>query len=332
MNNNCLGYSVALCTYNGERFIAEQIKSILNQTLLPNEIIISDDNSTDNTIKVAEELLAQGRVNYRIVTNVKTKGVVKNFQNAIAMCNSPIIFTCDQDDVWLASKAEKIVNCFANNEKAMLVFSDGELTDGNLNLLGCSLWKSVGITECDLSENKWFSCFLNRCFVTGAAMAFRRELFVKDEIIPDSWLHDGWLAWKALAYNGLVPCPEKLIYYRQHGANVVGMYNVTSIGRIKKYIRNFSVMPKEHLIRYERYKDVKECLGNTFTEAQIQELDSCISFWEELVSADRQRGILKRIAILRKHKKNNDFKKFSNGNRGYYRELFLTFFPCCVEE
>lgn len=322
MKSNC-SYSVALCTYNGERYIADQLNSILTQTVPPKEIIVSDDGSKDQTLDIVEHLLSHGSVKYKIVKNTGMHGVTENFCNAISKCSENIIFTSDQDDVWVNNKAETIIKIFENNNKGLLVFTNGELVDKNLKLLNCDMWESVGITTEMLEGNSWFEYMLNRCFVTGAAMAFKRELFSENEKIPSSWLHDGWLAWKAAARGGLVPCQEKLLLYRQHGDNVVGMNSVTSITRIKSYLNNFKNIKGMHAIRYNRYIELKDKMGYMFSEQQQEELNACISFWKDLLECDKTLKRVIRIKIIRKHMKNGDFEKYFNGKKGAIRELII---------
>lgn len=319
-------YSVALCTYNGEQYIAEQLNSILNQTIPPKEIIISDDGSKDGTLKIVNDLLSRSIVEYKIVKNTGTHGVTSNFSNAISRCSEDIIFTSDQDDVWVNNKAETILKVFDKNEKALLVFSNGELVDQNLNLLNCDMWKSVGVTTAMLEENMWFEYMLNRCIVTGAAMAFKRELFSEDEKIPSSWLHDGWLTWKAVARGGLVPCQDKLILYRQHGNNVVGMSSVTSMSRIKSYFDNFKIIKHSHIIRYNRYAEIKKQMGYMFSNQQKKELDDCISFWKDLVECDNSLKKSYRLKIIKKHMIKGDFEKYFNGKKGAIRECIVALF------
>lgn len=319
-------YSIALCTYNGEKYITEQLHSILNQTIPPKEIIISDDGSKDHTLEITENLLSESFVKYKIVKNTKKHGVTSNFCNAISLCTEPIIFTADQDDVWVYNKAEIILDMFKSNNKALLVFSNGELVDQNLQLLNCDMWKSVGITEEMIKENKWFEYLLNRCLVTGAVMAFKRELFSQNDEIPSCWLHDGWLAWKAVARKGLVPCSSRLILYRQHDNNVVGMSSVTSMTRVRSYINNFKTMENTHMIRYNRYTEIKNSLGYMFSDAEIEELNSCISFWKDLVECDKNSKRLTCINIILKHVKKGDFDKYFNGKKGAVRELIRIIF------
>ena len=148
-------YSVALCTYNGEEYISQQINSIIEQTIKPSEIIISDDGSTDNTIEIARGILENSNLNYKIINNDREKGVVANFENAISNCKYEYIFTSDQDDVWVENKAEIILNVFEKEASALLVFSDGELVDEKLKYLHCNMWKSVGINKKMLKEKEW---------------------------------------------------------------------------------------------------------------------------------------------------------------------------------
>ena len=311
---------------NMSKFNPEYMALRPSQTIPPKEIIISDDGSKDQTLEIVDNLLSHCSVKYRIVKNTGTHGVTKNFCNAISRCSENIIFTSDQDDVWVNNKAEIILKIFENNNKALLVFTNGELVDQNLKLLNCDMWKSVGIATEMLEENKWFEYMLNRCFVTGAAMAFKRELFSENEKIPSSWLHDGWLAWKAVARGGLVPCQDKLLLYRQHGDNVVGMSNVTSITRIKSYLNNFKIIKETHIIRYNRYIELKDKMGYMFSEQQQEKLNACILFWKDLVESDKNLKRLTRIKIIKKHVKNGDFENYFNGKKGAIREFFVALF------
>lgn len=92
--------SVAMCTFNGEKYIKEQIESIINQSLVPDEIVICDDCSKDNTINIIKETLANWSGKANLIINEDNLGYRKNFEKAISLCNGDIIFLSDQDDVW----------------------------------------------------------------------------------------------------------------------------------------------------------------------------------------------------------------------------------------
>lgn len=320
-----LKYSVALCTYNGEKYIVEQLRSITEQTVRPSQIIISDDGSSDKTIVLAHEFLSTAGIPFEIVNNIKAKGVTGNFSNAFTFCTEDIIFTSDQDDVWFKNKAETMLKCFESHDDALLIFSNGVLVDDKLQPIGSSMWASVGVSNNMLIEKDWFSYLLNRCLVTGAAMAFKKILFSESEVIPKSWLHDGWLAWKAVAKKGLYACDAQLIMYRQHGNNVVGMSSVTSFKRIKNYFKRFHVKdPNGRHIRYERYLALENSMGHMFTRAQQIELKKCIRFWKELIGLESEKSRLKRIGIILNNWLNGNFKKYASGTRGAFRILIIS--------
>jgi glycosyltransferase involved in cell wall biosynthesis len=223
MSEMLLPYSVAMCTCNGERFVKEQLESILRQTVLPKEIVISDDLSTDNTLDIVETTLKESNVSFRILRNKVRLGVGNNFLQCIHQCSSPIVFTCDQDDVWLPQKAEQMLEVFRENPQALLVFSNGQLVDENSHSLQASIWQSLRISRKMVKDGNWFSYLLRDEYVTGAAMALRKELVASVLTIPNPWLHDEWLAFAAAMQDGLVAYPKVLFFYRQHNKNVMGM-------------------------------------------------------------------------------------------------------------
>ena len=166
--------SVALCTYNGEQYIREQLESILTQTVKVDEIVVCDDGSTDNTLQIIEELAGNTDTAIHIYRNETNLGPAKNFQKAINLCSGDIIFLSDQDDVWMPEKAATITNYFRQNPQISVVFTDGNLTDGEKNI--GSLWHSLGITpNAQKAINDGFGIELFACEsrATGATMAVR---------------------------------------------------------------------------------------------------------------------------------------------------------------
>lgn len=318
-----LEYSVALCTYNGEKYVGEQLNSIISQSVPPTQIVVSDDGSNDNTKVIVNKILAESGIDYILISNEGDHGVTSNFQNAIRRCVCPIVFTSDQDDVWLCNKAQSMLNVFEKNDNALLVFSDGELVDSELNYLGCSVWDAVGITPEKCVEGDWFHYLLKNCLVTGAAMAFKRELFSTDDVIPKEWLHDGWLAWKAVIGGGLFPCPCKLFLYRQHIGNVVGMSPVNDLrSHIKKWVINFSEMKNTRIMRYNRYEAVKRSLSDRLNKSQQHDLDRCIFFWRSLCEMEK-RSFVYKLYILFYLFIMGYYHRYFVGFRGFLRDAFL---------
>ena len=127
--------SVVISTYNGERFIIEQLESIRKQTVLVDEVIISDDGSNDNTVGVINEYLRTYGLNenWSISVNRKNKGWIQNFHDLLYMAHNDIVFLCDQDDIWFSDKVEKMLNVMEHNKAIKCLaasfepyFMDGE--------------------------------------------------------------------------------------------------------------------------------------------------------------------------------------------------------------
>src|SRR3984893_8227806 len=122
--------SIALCTYNGEKFIQKQIDSYLNQTVLPEEIIICDDGSGDNTIDIIHKFIDQNpAIHWQLLQNEKTLGTARNFEKAIGYSSGEFIFLSDQDDIWEKEKIAETIIYFDNNPDCDACFSDASLID-----------------------------------------------------------------------------------------------------------------------------------------------------------------------------------------------------------
>lgn len=230
--------SVALCSYNGERFLSEQLHSIAAQSRLPNEIVVSDDGSTDRTIAIANDFAATTPVPVRILAGEQRLGTVANFSRAVAACSGEIIVVADQDDVWSQQRLETVHRAFATPAGPGLVFSDGEITDENLRPLGRTCWDSVHLSARDKAELNTDEAFatllrrqiLKRGTVTGATLAFRAEfaglvLPVPDGLSESRWrlLHDAWISLLVAAVAPVRALPDRLVLYRQHADQQLGL-------------------------------------------------------------------------------------------------------------
>lgn len=219
--------SVALCTYNGERYIREQLESILNQTVKVDEIVVCDDGSTDNTLPIIEGLAVTTYTSIHIHRNETNLGPAKNFQKAINLCSGDIIFLSDQDDVWMPDKVAAIINYFESNHTINVVFTDGNLMAGS-TIIG-SLWQCFGITPKSLNainEGFGIELFAYENRATGATMAVRRTfepLKALTTYCHADIIHDGALAMMALNSNQLGYINKRLINYRIHSNQECGI-------------------------------------------------------------------------------------------------------------
>lgn len=227
-NGSQMIISVALCTYNGARFIQEQIESILNQTIKVDEIVVCDDGSKDDTISIIEKF--QGTAtDIRVYRNETNIGVCANFQKAINLCHGDIIFLSDQDDVWHSDKVKVIMNFFQENEDKQVVFSDGLLINSNGNTISNkTLWGTIGFTkraQIDMIDGLGPEIFSYENRATGATMAIRRTFIEENpflNVCNGTILHDGALALLGIAKNKLGYISQPLINYRIHTEQKVG--------------------------------------------------------------------------------------------------------------
>lgn len=218
--------SVALCTYNGETFIKQQINSILNQTLKVDEIVVCDDISTDNTIKIIQEYRLQFPEIFKIYINESNIGSVKNFEKAISLCTGEIIFLSDQDDIWELNKVSVFKDYFENNQNIQVLTSNGFcITDQNEIIDKYTIWDVPQFLRDKKVPFDYFTMInFTANIATGAAMAVRKK-FVQDifpvPIIP-GYHHDEWIALHASKNNSFEILNEKLFSYRIHENQQVG--------------------------------------------------------------------------------------------------------------
>ena len=214
--------SVALCTYNGERFIAQQIESILAQSMPVDEIVLGDDASSDNTVQIVEERVAGTNIDLMVRRHNPGLGVRSNFADAISATTGDVIILCDQDDVWHQDKVEKLVETLDDKE---LVHSDARLVDAEGNPKGSALLEELNVSAWEkrnLVDGDALAVLLKRNLVTGATAAVKGEFARSIMPVPDGWIHDEWLGFIAAFDCQLVLLPEALTDYRQHENNQIG--------------------------------------------------------------------------------------------------------------
>ncbi len=204
--------SVALAAYKGEKYIYEQIKSILPQLAPGDEIIVSDDRPGGITEKIVRKMMEKDK---RIVyVEGAGKGVVANFINAIRHCKGDKIFLCDQDDVWLPDKVKLVMKAFS--EGADLVLHNAYVTDKRLKITGYSFFEQRGSRKGvvqNIIKNSYMGC----------CMAFDRKMLKHIMPIPKNIpMHDQWIGIICEIYGKVELIDQPLIYHRMHGNNVTG--------------------------------------------------------------------------------------------------------------
>ena len=227
--------SVAMATYNGELYIKEQIESILKQLNKNDELIISDDGSTDNTIKIIKSMKDK---RIKIIEGPHN-GVKQNFANAINNCTGKYIFLSDQDDIWMDNKVEEVLKCFKDNNCDCVTHNNDVVNGDCSEVLVDDFFKyrksKPGVIS-NIYKNKYLGC----------TMAF--SSIMKKHILPipnDIEMHDQWIGIICDKFGKSVFLDKKLIHYRRHDNNVSSMKHYP----LWKMIKNRVVLINKLLVR-----------------------------------------------------------------------------------
>lgn len=260
--------SVAMATYNGDKFLQTQLDSLAAQTHLPDELVVCDDNSSDQTLDILKRFADVVPFEVKIISNSKNLGFVATFQQAILYTKGDLVFLCDQDDFWFPEKIKQTLAFARDKPTAMLFMNDAELVDGNLNPSGFTTFgqmRAVKQNPLDL--------------VLGCCMAVRRELITLFSPIPSGFpAHDVWIQEFATYLDSKMLIPQVFQYYRRHHKNETAhiVYSLKKINwiayQIDFYKKLFFSKKKESLaMRISAIYMRIEGLENAILKARIGE-------------------------------------------------------------
>lgn len=223
--------SVAMAVFNGEKYIEGQLQSILNQTVKPDEIVISDDGSKDGTLDLVHSFVEDNpNLAIIILTDNKKHGFCQNFQHAIENCSGDVIILSDQDDVWHPEKVERTISFYETHPDALLMFHDADTIDekgqprsGKIDSVAKNLI-SIRYGKSDLvklARDDFLPVVSTQILVHGMVISFRNELLKIAFPFPSGLIsHDFWLFFCAIAADRCWYIDENLVSYRRHGENL----------------------------------------------------------------------------------------------------------------
>ena len=216
--------SVALCTYQGAAYIAEQLQSMLDQTVLPDEIVIRDDGSQDDTLAICRAIAQTSPVPITILPPGERLGVAGNFFACARACHMDWLLFADQDDRWLPERVALFKAAITEHPAAKAIQSDGLIADAQMNPTGQTLWRSYFLPPREqalVQAGRGEVVLARHVFVTGAALAVRRDWLLTVPVPAAQFYHDEWIGWFTGPDLRLLPAATFL--YRQHESQQTGL-------------------------------------------------------------------------------------------------------------
>lgn len=327
--------SVVIATYNGEKYIEQQLLSIINQSVKPYEIIISDDNSNDNTLSICRKIINENNtdnIKINILKNdTNNKGIANNFENGFKNVTGEVVFLCDQDDIWMPDKIETMLELM-NKTKKKLAFHNAEIIleneSGGYDKTGATLFENNGLQAVSgngviLERKKYYPISLRFCFIQGMCICIDAEYLRSILPLSEYKNHDDWLLFCAMFDDSVAATNKKLSYYRIHSSNNAGLAQYKKKKSLSEKFKDFEKQSYASINNlYGWSKDVADYTGSE--EIPDENVNNIYNFYKT-----------NRINALKKHKlaalvSLNSLKKQGNyeidGKIMFYHDLLFCIF------
>ena len=315
--------SVALCTFNGASFLPAQLDSLRTQSRLPDELIVCDDASCDNTLSLCRDFANLAPFPVRIVSNSTNLGSTKNFEQAVSLCTGDVILPCDQDDVWQPNKLARIHREFELNPSLGLTFSDAWLATPDLVRTGRRAWQVLPFTpkmQRAFDAGTGPELLLRYNVVSGATLAFRADLRNVLLPIPAKWVHDAWIGFLAASVSEVRTIPEPLIVYRQHPEQQIGISRRTLSRQLRAAFTRIDAAYYDAIAdRFSELAYRLEQLGDNPILAAIREKAA----FARDQSRMREQHRIRRAWTATRHLAAGRYHRFAHGLRSFAVDVLL---------
>lgn len=283
--------SVALCTCDGAPWLPDLLRSLAEQELLPDELVVQDDASGDDTVAVIEEFARTAPFPVRLVVNEHRLGSTANFGLALARAEGRFVALADQDDIWYPHKLRRLVSVLEDDPILTLVFSDADVLDASGRATGRQLWSSRGIHQ-RLVAHEIVPCvdFARRALSTGCTMVARRRAVqaalpfpavLDDPVTP--MRHDRWLSVVAAAVGTVRAVPEPLLGFRTHPEQQTGVLTPSQL----RYRRTAAALAAL------RAPDPARAAEHEIRALQVAEAAHRADLWGDFEEADELRQVVR---------------------------------------
>jgi glycosyltransferase involved in cell wall biosynthesis len=274
--------SIAMTTFNGARYLGEQLNSLASQTVTPLELVVCDDTSSDETVTILHSFAAQAPFPVKILQNADRLGFQQNFMKAASLCKGSLIAFCDQDDIWNENKLEVVNQYFAQSDN-LLVTHDYSMFFENGR-------KSIPSYFGNLAR----SGLLLAVSISGCSQVIRRELIdlVGWPSPQSTWSHDTWVCFTALLLEKRGYIDQSLIQYRMHANNTSGCL-VGGESRSRRWLRSVQLPP------FTSGSDLDAFLGHFVKPTNVVPYREAVRQCESAMNDDQRRRAVSALAKCR---------------------------------
>lgn len=307
MKDRRLKISIAMATYNGASFLADQLNSLFAQTMQPDEVIIYDDASSDETLSLLMALRENARFKMEVISGTSNLQVNGSFSAALERCSGDIVFFCDQDDIWEPDKIFQMMKVFEDQPEVGMVFCDVSQIDERGQPFEQSLWEAVGFTKRrkrHFNRDCISAMLRGGNFIYGMASAFRAEIiqqYCPVKACPQAMTHDTWFAlhtvatgWRAVALE------NRLVRYRRHDSQTTKEQNLSMLAQ--KDVR-LSARKTQSLALIDALVQIRDNVSTarTIHSEQVREkaLSQLVSKIDHLTMRERLRDTRSPMLALR---------------------------------
>ena len=296
--------SIALATFNGEKYLPRQVKSLVEQRNPISELIVTDDGSSDTTVPLLREFAATAPFPVHIFENSERLGYRVNFMHAAAACTGDLIAFCDQDDVWHPDNTTLVARAF-DDPQVMLVFHNADLIDQRGRRTGKLFSRKNAKVYPPLSTKPWM-------IVPGVVQALRRSLLRFTSLHPRSidpycptepMPHDLWYPFWASVLGKMVYIPDALVEYRQHGGNTSGWPHASWLTYLHENIVNAEEYTAANVVNTGNRLELLEAARALVEPSELPRIEAALRFYKKLhVLNERRLEIYRPGGISRRAK------------------------------
>lgn len=321
--------SVAMATCNGANFVDAQLESLASQTRLPDELVVCDDASSDDTLERLRGFATRAPFEVRIESNDPGLGTTANFDRAASLCSSEIVFLADQDDIWLPEKIETLAAVLDHNLSVGAVFCNGTVVDATNLPLEYDLWTAIGFDEKEraiVRDGRSHEVFVRHVVAAGTTFAFRGSY--APLVYPFPTLrsaHDAWVACLISAVSKVEIVEQELIRYRLHGGNQLGLRKLGLLEQFSAARRQIELEAFDYAAQFfeQAGERLREHAGSDFNPRQeaLDAIDAKAA--HSRVRDAMPASLVGRIPVVWRELRSRGYARYAYGWKSLAQDLFL---------